>query len=130
MAKGAGPYSMRASWRPSTRKVITTMNVTRRIAPVLFDLQFIAGTSFAQLDPDRITNPPGLQFFQDVAYNSEDDEYFLAYEGNGVPFGLRLTPNGTTILPQINPRAMTFACDMAPRPIVIMPLGFCPVSTT
>ena len=59
------------------------MNATRRIASAFLGLHVIAGFAFAQLPPDRITNPAGLQQFMDVAYNSEDDVYFLSYTGDG-----------------------------------------------
>ena len=45
--------------------------------------------------PGRIRNPTaGLEQFQDIAYNSSQDHYFVVYKG-GSPRGLRLLPNGS-----------------------------------
>lgn len=78
------------------------MNVTPRKAGILFCFILFSSWSFAQpLPPDRITNPPGLQFFMGAAYNSEDDEYFLTYAADGAPRGLRLTTDGVVLLPEI-----------------------------
>ena len=76
------------------------MSPNRRIASALLALQVIAGSSFAELAPGRLTNPAGFQLYMDVAYNSEEDHYFLAYDGDGTPFGLRLATDGTIISPQ------------------------------
>jgi F5/8 type C domain/Fibronectin type III domain len=65
----------------------------------------ILGTGLAalvyafELPPGRLTNPDGsgLQYFMSGAYNSEQDEYIITYEG-GAPYDLRLNPTTNAII--------------------------------
>src|SRR3989304_2118077 len=52
-----------------------------------------------ELAPGRIRNPDGngLQFFMSAAYNSDQDEYLITYEG-GTPYALRLSPTTNAIV--------------------------------
>ena len=70
----------------------------KRSIPILsfaLTLLSIALPAFAEeIDPGRITNPDGLQRFQGAAYNSQDDEYMLIYQGGGFPRVRRLDVTG------------------------------------
>jgi chitodextrinase len=52
-----------------------------------------------ELAPGRLTNPDGggFQYFMSGAYNSEQDEYLLTYEG-GTQYALRLSPTTNAVI--------------------------------
>ncbi len=53
-----------------------------------------------ELPPGRVRNPPGLQFFQAIAYNSENDFSLVSYKA-GDARALGVNPDGT-IRPEVS----------------------------
>ena len=76
----------------------------RSIHFLLFTLALLSPTALAnavEIAPGRITNPGGLQRFQGAAYNSQDDEYMLIYEGSNIPRVRQLGVDGTFLAPVV-----------------------------
>jgi len=76
----------------------------RSILFSLFILALLTTTPMVlaeELAPGRITNPGGLQRFQSAAYNSQDDEYMLMYQGDGIPRVRRLSVAGAFLAPVV-----------------------------
>ena len=98
---------------------MTVSQAVRYLAVALLALLVTQVSYATEIAPGRIINPGGLQLKMAVAYNSENDEYFLTYAGTRdglaqpAALGARLSPSGTLLGTEVVLSPASFVQDVS-----------------